>query len=87
MHFIVQINVFGKCIYCTYLFHIKSNEKEFENDINFKTFVTCYFWFQIVIKGEDRGGHFYTFKGPFLLSGYRPHLFIDFDQMLYGSLH
>ena len=35
------------------------------------------------IKG---GGHFDTFTGPMLFSGYRPHLLIYFDVMLYGSL-
>ena len=33
------------------------------------------------------GGQFDTFTGPMLFCGYRPHLLIYFDEMLYGSLY
>ena len=36
------------------------------------------------IKGR---GHLNTFMQPKLFCGYRPHLLIDFDEMLYGSLY
>ena len=35
---------------------------------------------------SEGGGHFDTIKGPILFCGYRPHLLIDFDDMLHGSL-
>ena len=39
----------------------------------------------IGIKG--RGGHLYTFTGSMLFCGYRPHLLIHFDEMLYCCLY
>ena len=32
-------------------------------------------------------GNFDTFTGPMLFFGYRPHILIYFDEMLYGSLY
>ena len=40
----------------------------------------------VFTKGKG-GGHLYTFKQPKLFCGYRPHLLIYFDEMLYGSLY
>ena len=37
-----------------------------------------------VVRG---GGHYATFTRPKLFCGYRPHLLIDFDEILYGSLY
>ena len=42
---------------------------------------------RVVLANLLGGGHFDTFTGPMLFFGYRPHLLIYFDEMLYGSLY